>query len=60
MIAASSVTNSPTSSGTTIERVLITLPVFGRSMPAALNSEFSPLATPIPATMPSAGADQRR
>ena len=46
--AEASVTTMPTSSATTIVRVSITVPVFGRSMPKLLKIPFSAAAKPMP------------
>ncbi len=51
--AEASVTPTPTTSATTIVRVSITVPVFGRSIPKLLKIPFRAAAKPIPAGTPS-------
>ena len=52
--AATSVTTTPTIRDTITVRVAITVPVFGRSIPTALNSSLIPYAKATPPSSPSA------
>ena len=54
--AESRVTPTPTSAAMTIVRGSSAMPAVGMSTPRALNSRLMPLATPRPATMPTAEA----